>query len=490
MTKARMKKLCFVLSVLAGILTWANSSQAACIGSSPTWMSSPDQSSVASCVSSATSGDTINVLPGSAIWSNAIDISSKDLTIIGAGNGPNPASNTIITRTGNCFQIGSGGTSSASRLSNFRFIDCMISLQAINPSKGFRIDHNYFEGTSNREMVVSGYNYPLPPSGLFDHNTLELTRFVIYGTAYMFNEANWQHQIWASDPDFGGPQAIYIEDNTITANHPGTIDANYGGRFVYRFNNVRLNGTYAIEFHGVQGHNRAGQRWEIYGNNITNTGAQTFTTAFLRGATGYYFNNTRSGLFSTGVVLKVERSSETKDPFGQCNGTWLIDGNTPGFEGWPCRDQIGRSRDSNVYSGTGNWPAQASTPAYSWNNSQGGVQYGFSSYNGSPREQFLQNLQNRDWYNFNALFNGTTGVGVGAIAARPATCTAGVAYWATDEGEWNSRNTGADGQLYKCTSANTWTLYYKPYPYPHPLQAGINGGGQPSPLAPANLKFK
>ncbi len=419
-----------------------------------------------------------------------MDISSKDLTIIGAGNGLDPESNTVITRTGDCFQIASGGKSSASRVSNFRFIDCMIFLRGLNPSKAFRIDHNYFESTSNRHVVVSGYNYPLPPAGLFDHNTLERVRFVIFGTSAMLTEGNWQHQIWASDPNFGGPQAVYIEDNTMVAGFGGTVDANYGGRYVYRFNTVTLNAAYANEFHGVQGHNRAGQRWEIYGNSITNIGAQTFTAAFLRGATGFYFNNTRSGLFTTGVVLKVERASETKDPFGQCNGTWLIDGNTPGFEGWPCRDQIGRSRDSNVYSGTGNWPSQASTPAYSWNNSHDGVQYGFSSYNGSAREQLLQNLENRDWYNYNDTFNGTTGVGVGILDSRPSTCTTGVAYWVTDQGEWNSKQPGADGQLYKCKATNTWTLYYRPYTYPHPLQTGPGINTYATPIAPKNILIR
>jgi hypothetical protein len=28
---------------------------------------------------------------------------------------------------------------------------------------------------------------------------------------------------------------------------------------------------------------------------------------------------------------------------------------------------------------------------------------------------------------------------------------------------------GASGLLYKCTATDTWTLYYTPYTYPHPL---------------------
>ena len=48
--------------------------------------------------------------------------------------------------------------------------------------------------------------------------------------------------------------------------------------------------------------------------------------------------------------------------------------------------------------------------------------------------------------------------------------TTGVASWKTNEGNWDSIQAGADGVLYKCTSTNTWTLYYTPYTYPHPLQ--------------------
>lgn len=79
---------------------------------------------------------------------------------------------------------------------------------------------------------------------------------------------------------------------------------------------------------------------------------------------------------------------------------------------------------------------------------------------------------NRDAYKANgASCSGAScasGVGSGAIASRPSNCTTGTAWWATDEGEWNSLSGGADGRLYKCTSTNTWTLYYTPYTYPHP----------------------
>jgi hypothetical protein len=88
---------------------------------------------------------------------------------------------------------------------------------------------------------------------------------------------------------------------------------------------------------------------------------------------------------------------------------------------------------------------------------------------------------NRDFYNTVSNFTGTTGVGRGPRASRPSTCTTGVAYWATDEGEWNSGHAGPDGRLYKCTATNVWTLYYTPYTYPHPLATGA------LPAAPGNL---
>ncbi len=81
-------------------------------------------------------------------------------------------------------------------------------------------------------------------------------------------------------------------------------------------------------------------------------------------------------------------------------------------------------------------------------------------------------LANRDYYNEVASFTGATGVGVGLLSARPATCTPLTAFWATDT-----------RALYQCISANTWTAYYAPYTYPHPLQVQATD----PPVAPSNL---
>ena len=354
-----------------------------------------------------------------------------------------------------------------------------VNLSVLDSTKPFRLDHIRFDNSARTDLDISGHSN-VRPRGLLDHNEFVNLRLVIRGTDEGPTDSipgrDYQHQIWTGDPGFGDETAIYVEDNVFDVPHPGAIDANYGGAYVFRFNNVTVHAVYANEFHGVQGLNRAGQRWEIYGNRYINPGPEIFTAAFMRGGSGFVFNNTLVGLWGSMASLKVERSCDDKPDVGLCDGTKNIDGNTLGMEGYPCRDQIGRVQDLTPHADWSlsmPWPAQKFYPVYGWNNKADGTEKNLVQFNACTRESTLHCLENRDYYNFSPTTGSLQTVGTrrGPLADRPSQCTVGVAYWATDEDDWNALTPGPDGRLYKCTAPDTWTQLYTPYPYPHPLQS-------------------
>ncbi len=162
---------------------------------------------------------------------------------------------------------------------------------------------------------------------------------------------------------------------------------------------------------------------------------------------------------------------------------------------YPCLDQVGRGagtliQDSSngngipVLASTGKPGAdnQASDPAYEWLDNQDGTTKPGFTVGGTG---YFHIQPNRDYFAWTSSFNGTSGVGSGVLASRPATCTTGVGYWATDQGNWNQSGSGGQGELFVCTATNVWTLNYTPYTYPHPIEAQGTTSQQPS--APVNL---
>jgi hypothetical protein len=159
---------------------------------------------------------------------------------------------------------------------------------------------------------------------------------------------------------------------------------------------------------------------------------------------------------------------------------------------------IGRGKGDLVTYPSGNGGSQPQNPR--WLNEQLEPCYSWDSYGGSAVGLWSQSgkvlLENRDFYNLNTSWAPgnplTTGVAVGTLANRSTQCTPGiditgvtpnppgVAYWATDDGPAN-QNGAVSGTLYVCTATNTWTKYYTPYQYPHPLVSG-------APSAPQNLR--
>jgi hypothetical protein len=158
-----------------------------------------------------------------------------------------------------------------------------------------------------------------------------------------------------------------------------------------------------------------------------------------------------------------------------------------------CIDQPGHGA-GNYISGTTpsatGYPGQVLDPIYQWSDFYtGGAQVNNPIGSGSGKV-----VANRDYYpqasgaqtSPTSPFNGTSGTGWGPLVDRPTTCTPQVGYWATDQGNWNQSGSGGQGELFVCTAANTWTLHYEPYTYPHPLIAGNTTSGN-TPQPPTNL---
>lgn len=478
----------------------------ACSGASPTWTAAnASRTEVLACITAASSGDTIYVPAGSATWTSGIDLpSNKDLKLVGAtkitctgteGTASYSCTagttNTTLTCPGGCFSLNFAASHEVTgfTMTNAASQEIISCGGNVNNSKHFSIHHNRLISTGGWNPTRCGRDNSTGnhPQGIWHHNRLEDVAIHTNGTLMMLSEGNYQNQIWAQETPLGNSSnVIYVEANhfvsSSTSSSPGNFtDGNYGGRVVIRFNKTEGGYATAFEFHSPQGANRGFQRWELYNNAVTNldTNDKCFHGLFnLRGGSGVIFNNAMSGALAgcnfDGLVDNVRSTWATGssvDGIRACDGGSPWDQNTSGQTGWHCRDQVGTARDYSLWSHTST-PAwnQELKPGYIFLNTRGGA--ALNAFIPSDGRNASHIKWNRELYqSAGASCSGSacsTGVGSGPIANRPVNCTPGTAYWATDEGEWNSLQPGPDGRLYKCTAANTWTLYYTPYSYPHP----------------------
>lgn len=496
-----MKRFLFALALLFA----AGAAQAACTGSSPTWSSTIDQASVASCVSSAASGDTINVAAGSATWSAGVSWTNKNIKIIGAGVG-----NSIITRSAPIFTVNMTAATQSWRISGFTFTGAapnnMITLDSggtTSPTKGWRIDHIRFNYSgAGTACHIQGITW-----GLWDHITLDGNGYqfcTIFG--YMNSSTNenstcsgaapnvcFGNWYWRRGPNLGTDQAVYMEDFTVnfTATDESTTtvvmaDLVYGGAAVIRYSNITHN--YFIT-HSARGGDRGGMKWEVYRN--TWSGTNFFRWAQIRSGTGLAFDNTVGGYSLNEISIDGQREDSNSGcessagTLGVCSGANSHDNNTES-SGWQCLDGVGRGGSTSATLDTA--ANQVWAPWYSFNNgttstcASGGTcnNTALIALNCSQMAPWLKTI-GAAHANGEVDYVNAANVGKGVLASRPATCTKGAGYWATDIGEWNAKNSGPDGQLYRCVSTNTWELYYKPYAYPHPLQVASG------PAPPTNI---
>ena len=516
-----MRKFTLKLPVIAfflffGVFGFAKSSFAATINTA-----SCSLTDINSAISNASTGDTVSVPTGSCAWTGTL-VFSKNIKLIGAGK-----SNTIITCRSDALCVWSESSNNV-RISGFTFdspASTGITIIEMDSGTGWRVDHNHLEMTAHQgiAVAVSGTSTGVFPYGLVDNNEIYNAGVVVNGSGQPLLSSTDQDVLWAQDPDLGGgTDAMYVEQNTYVRNLSSTelmdaIDSNYGGRFVIRFNTLTTTSAVTtgvgwwLAAHSVQGTNRGTQRWEIYGNSLVCNGTLGCSfPANLRAGTGVMFNNyvgpTSAAWTYYDIILDNVRNQTgsnctTTAPYYCCDGTHPgVDQNSSG--GYACRDQIGYGRDAVQWCNgvsctpTGAWN-QVKMPVYQWGNgpqptcaTSGSCDNSLTFAVAGYVDVDTPIQANRDYYNYDSthcVADGTScsqGVGAGTLANRPPNCTTGVGYWATDQGSWNQSGSGGQGVLYKCSATNTWTLYYTPYTYPHPLQGIIDNN---PPAAPSGL---
>ena len=493
--------LCFTLVILM-----ANIAHAVCVNKGGGVWETADNTAEAVnvCVGAASAGDTINVKAGlgAVTWpAAAVTIpSSKPLQIIGPGR-----DNLSITLGGSyAFLISPYvGTPElpATRISGFKFISPYeakrVAIQA--RGQGWRIDHCAYEGIESQALsstsifvIASGVNTTVEPYGLVDNNIIINGKVVPNGFSTFIKESG----VWSEALGLGTANAVYIENNHFISNKAERklfVDLTHSGKYVVRYNTF-VNGW--ILAHGLQTDSMRGTRhWEIYGNAFsTPTTSYNAAIALLSG-TGVVFNNDFTGVGSFLPVMEFghERSNAAIGAAGRCDGTSGWDGNLDAT-GWPCRDQIGTSTDASLWSSSATLPAPVQTlaPAYVWSLLDNGALKNPAVSHNAPTHI----RENRDYYRYNTTScaaggaSCTAGVGCGTLTNRPATCTPGVAYWATNQSCTDmtsmvgaNPSTPISGTLYKCTAPNTWTVHYTPYTYPHPLRSGVQPPAPPQTFA-------
>ena len=183
--------------------------------------------------------------------------------------------------------------------------------------------------------------------------------------------------------------------------------------------------------------------YEVYQNNFVanSPGSDGSLAPFIsalgsRGGVGLVFGNTATTSNGAGFnqvfdVTNMRSFTEIWSPtFGHCTGSNPWDQNA-GSGGYRCLDQIGAEKGTMISGDEPSpvrWPPQQLEPTYVWRNTKNGAHSPTAIRAGVIGD-------NRDIYSENESFNGSTGVGVGPLGNRPSSCTAGVAYWATDQGE-------------------------------------------------------
>jgi len=376
---------------------------------------------VQTAVNSASEGDAVVIPPGTVQWSGTLSITKK-ITLSGQGSYAVDANHNdigtwplkITTTSGNSYPLITFNASAGSgivRITGIFFegdtfgtgykwwepVQHGFIAEKIANAATYRIDNCKFHNTGNTGDYAAdiGTNSVLA-FGLMDHNYHYSDRGA--GKTWMIQRVDasehpggvggtdWSGTVaWSQDMVWGSANFVFIEDCTIkrpnsTSWAPLTIDANAGGRVVFRYN-YQENGLIETHSQTGGGNTRSGQGMEIYNNTFVSQW-NIYEVLFLRGGTWLIHNNTFRGSPQNWIRMTDTMRAGN---WGTVDGTKLWDGNCNSctnqhgicplgcgnasyVTGYPYLDQLGMGKAATRAQNSAALQPQVHQPARIWNN--------------------------------------------------------------------------------------------------------------------------